>query len=218
MYINNIILYLCIIIYIQFVNAYETGVVLSKDEVLKITNEYYISFFCKNDTCVSTSYDYNDWFIEIPDENGNLIQYITRTCSYDEIKNRDSKCLKNCTIDSQCLSNKCIGSCCVFNDETPMVHCDDIYTYPTLFRDKSSYMHCGKPWKDTCKTDDECSSKICVTGTCNKQKHGPKQSDGTGLGIQLVVILFISFIIIIIFCNYCIKKYPKSKKYIKYGV
>jgi len=47
MYINNIILYLYIIIYIQFVNALEEGVVLRKDEVLKITNEYYISFFCK---------------------------------------------------------------------------------------------------------------------------------------------------------------------------
>ena len=84
MYINNIIFYLYIIIYTQFVNAYEKGVVLSKDEVLKITNEYYISFFCKNDTCISVN-GYGDCTIEIPDENGNLIKYIFRTYPYNEI-------------------------------------------------------------------------------------------------------------------------------------
>jgi len=158
MYFNNIILYLYIIIYIQFVNAYKKGVVLRKDEVLKITNEYYISFFCKNDTCVSVD-GYSDRTIEIPDENGNLIKYISLTFPYDEIKLEKPNCLEKCTTDSQCLSNKCFYNCCVFNDETPIVHCDDIYSRPTLFKERSSYMHCGKAWKDSCKTNDECSSK-----------------------------------------------------------
>ena len=147
-----------------------------------------------------------------------MVKYNTDTYRYEEIKENNFKCFKKCTTDSQCLSNKCIDNCCVFNEETPVVHCDNIYSYPTLFRDRSSYMHCGKAWRDTCKTDDECSSKICFdVGYCNMQMNGPKQSDGTGPAIQFVALLFVSSIIIIIFCNYCIKKYPKSKRYIKYG-
>jgi len=32
--------------------------ILSKEEVLKITNKYYISYYCKDDICVLSDYDY----------------------------------------------------------------------------------------------------------------------------------------------------------------
>jgi len=34
-----------------------------------------------------------------------------------------------CTTDSECLSNKCSNNYCVFNEETPIIHCDNIYIY-----------------------------------------------------------------------------------------
>ncbi|OUM56997.1 hypothetical protein PIROE2DRAFT_18158, partial [Piromyces sp. E2] len=147
----------------------------SKDEVLKIKNVYYISYFCKNDTCVYTYYDYRDSIIEIPDENGNMIKYITDTRTYDYINSLDSACIEKCNKDSQCLSNKCYHNCCMFNDETPVVHCDDIYIPPYFFRERSSYMHCGKAYLDTCKTNEECSSKDCYDGICRMQKKGPHE-------------------------------------------
>jgi len=213
MYINNIILYLYIIIYIQFVNAYEKGVVLSKDEVLKITNEYYISFFCKNDICVSV--DGYERTIEIPDENGNLIKYISNTCTYDDIKSNKCIFMEKCKTDSQCLSNKCFDKYCVFNDETPVVHCDNIYTRATLFKEKSSYMYCGKAWRDSCKTNDECSSKVCYDGTCTEQKNGPDESDGFNIAIEACI--FVSEILIVIIiccCCFCCCRniYRKNKK------
>jgi len=50
---------LCIIItvYFQFINAYNDTITL--EEVLKITNEYYQSYYCKNDICAKTTYDYS---------------------------------------------------------------------------------------------------------------------------------------------------------------
>jgi len=36
--------------------------------------------------------------------------------------------------DSQCLSKKCFSYYCVFNGETLVVHCDDIYFLPGLFK------------------------------------------------------------------------------------
>ena len=214
MCINNIILCLYIIFYIQFGNTYEEGRVLSKDEVLKIKNEYFLSFFCKNDTCVSTSYDYGDYIIEIPDGNGNMIKYITETCTYDELKTYNSGCINKCTSDSQCLSNKCSRNCCVFNDETPVVHCDDIYTPPLYFKERSSYMYCGKAYKDTCKTDDECSSKKCYGGNCYMQDKGPSDSEYIGDAISRYIIVFIIIIIISICwcCWYCFYKNSKCKK------
>ncbi|KAL6632374.1 hypothetical protein LY90DRAFT_518012 [Neocallimastix californiae] len=79
----------------------------------------------------------------------------------------------NCTSNSDCLSNKCLKSVCVFNDDNPIVHCDDIY-----LGGGRSYMYCGKPYHDTCKTDNECSSRICFEDNiCNLQRKGPSDSE-----------------------------------------
>jgi len=58
----------------------------------------------------------------------------------------------------------------MFNNETEIVHGDDIYIKPTLFHDKSSYMYCGKPYLDTWTNNDECSSKECINNYCIIQK------------------------------------------------
>ncbi|OUM57132.1 hypothetical protein PIROE2DRAFT_65176, partial [Piromyces sp. E2] len=168
----NILLYCFIIFSMHYVNANR---ILSREEVLKIKNEYYISYYCKNDKCVETNYDYRDYFIEIPDDNGNLIKYITRACTYNDIKLEKCISTEKCITDSQCLSNRCIDNYCAFNDKTPVVHCDSIYVPPSLLKSRSSYMYCGKAYLDTCENNDECSSKKCIEGYCNKQKDGPHE-------------------------------------------
>ena len=58
---------------------------ISKQEVLNITNEYYISYYCKNDICKFLDYNYSKSIINFPDEDGNLNEYIIDTCTYDSI-------------------------------------------------------------------------------------------------------------------------------------
>jgi len=208
MYSKNILIFIYIVLCINFVNTYE---ILTKDEVLNITNRYYISFYCKDNICVSTDYNYNDSIIEIPDENGNKKKYITHTCTYDDIKIKKCNVLKNCTIDSECLSNKCFDNRCVFNNETSIIHCDAIYTPSTLFKKKSSYMYCGKPYGETCINNDECSSKKCNMNNFRKQTEGPSDSDGVQ-GLSIVFIMFIILIIVAIIgiCyNFYYNKYKK---------
>eukprot|EP00833_Pecoramyces_ruminatium_P014793 jgi/Orpsp1_1/1188825/evm.model.d7180000067485.1 len=100
-----------IIFYFQFIRATQ---VLSKEEVLKIKNQYFIGFYCKDDICVPTKYDYRNPYVEIPDKNGTLIKYIAKACTYDEIElNECTSALPiNCTVDSECLSNKCFKNYC----------------------------------------------------------------------------------------------------------
>ncbi|KAL6605580.1 hypothetical protein U3516DRAFT_839521 [Neocallimastix sp. 'constans'] len=116
-----IVVYIYLFFFIlKFVKLNELNKGLNKEDVLKITNEYYISFFCcKNVTCALVDNLYNILLVEIPDKKGNIITYITYTCTYDNIKS--GKCLSEvcaygsctstkCSADSQCLSNKCIDN------------------------------------------------------------------------------------------------------------
>ncbi|OUM61582.1 hypothetical protein PIROE2DRAFT_12362 [Piromyces sp. E2] len=202
MFINNIILSLYLIFYIHVVNG---KLILSKDEVLDISDEYFISFYCKNNTCVSASYEYDEKTVVIPDENGNMIQYITQTCTLDNIEYNICSSEERCTTDSQCLSNKCFRNYCVFNDATPIVHCDDIYSSPFYFKERSSYMYCGKAYGDTCETDDECSSKNCYKGTCLKQELGPRESED--LQAVILLMIYVAIIIFIIIVCWCYWRY-----------
>jgi len=93
------------------------------EEVLKITNNYYTSYYCKNDICVSIDYKYNDIFVEIPDSKGDVIKYIVNTCRNDNT----NECIKKCNINSECLSNRCLNNYYIFNEETPIINCDNIY-------------------------------------------------------------------------------------------
>jgi len=106
---------------------------ITKDEVLKITNEYYISYYCKNDICSLTDYNYIKSYIEIPDNNGNLIKYISDTCAYKHIQSKKCYTVK-CNKDIECLSNKCYKNHCMFNNETEIIHCNDIYIKPIIIK------------------------------------------------------------------------------------
>ncbi|KAG4095489.1 hypothetical protein H8356DRAFT_1427093 [Neocallimastix lanati (nom. inval.)] len=157
---------------------------LTKDEVLKLKNAVFVAFYCKDNLCAKTKHSYTDFFVEFPDENGRMKKYITETCPRDKIGTKmcnteiyydGNLFYTNCTSNSDCLSNKCLKSVCVFNDDNPIVHCDDIY-----LGGGRSYMHCGKPYHDTCKTNNECSSRICFEdNTCNLQRKGPSDSEDT---------------------------------------
>ena len=47
--------------------------IYNKKDALNITNIFYISFYCKDDICVSTDYNYSDKPIEIPNNKGKII-------------------------------------------------------------------------------------------------------------------------------------------------
>ncbi|ORX52901.1 hypothetical protein BCR36DRAFT_323908 [Piromyces finnis] len=215
MFINNIILYLYIIFYIQFGNAYE-GEVLSKDEVLKIKDEYYISYYCKEDICVEHSFDYDEHIIEIPNKNGTLIQYIVDTCTYDAVKKDKCDNEVKCNNDSECFYNKCVDNYCVFTNNTSVTHCDSVYISPKLFKSRGSYMYCGKAAGDKCTSGDECSSKNCMNvKECNFQYSGPSEDEGFGyvlvyLSIFFIVVFVVLVVIVISLC-YCYKKFISHK-------
>ena len=170
-----IIYYVLFFIYIKYIYTYELYKILSKNKVLNITNVYYISFYCF--FLISVNHDYSDMNITIPDKNGIMINYIAKTCLYENIKNNN--CYSNqCNIDSECLSNKCYNNYCMFNNNEHVIHCNSIYTNNVLLNKHSSYMYCGIVYDDKCKNNDECSSKICNDGgICNMQLDGPSDND-----------------------------------------
>jgi len=196
---------------------------VSKKELLKSKYEGGTdsSYYCKNDTCVYTDFNYKDHLIVFPKENGGSIKYITDTCTYDKIKSNECKGEK-CMEDSQCLSNKCIDNYCAFNDdETPVVRCDKIYQKTTWYcTGGKSYVHCGKPYGNTCKTGEECSSNSCYDQVCSTGSYdGPTDSDNLGCVIFSAVIgmglLILGIIIGIYLCCYCCyKKFPNHRKLI----
>jgi len=129
---NIIFIFLYIIIYLGLINSNE---VISKEDVLKIKDEYHIRFYCKDDICVHVEREYDNYFIEFPDINGNVTNYIVYTCTYNDIELNYCNSIKmingenysvECNNDSECLSNKCYKNHCMYNNETPIVHCDDI--------------------------------------------------------------------------------------------
>ncbi|OUM62837.1 hypothetical protein PIROE2DRAFT_10758 [Piromyces sp. E2] len=182
MFIKNIILCIYIIFYIQYGNAYEEGQLLSKDDVLKITDELNIDFYCKNDTC---SFSSHIDLVKFPDENGNIKDYIHNTCN----QNMDNCSGTKCTKDTQCLSNKCVDNYCRFNDESPIIHCEDIPSYNVFQNSYNSYIHCGKIYRDTCKNDDECSFLTCEKGMCGRELF--KYSDNLSSIYVIVPILIL---------------------------
>lgn len=83
--------------------------------------------------------------MDIPDKNGNGTRYITLTCTYDGFKS--GRCLAGkCNSNSEYLSNNCYENRCIFSEETPIDHCENIYSYNYILNRRSSYMHCGKPY------------------------------------------------------------------------
>ena len=214
-YIKNII-FIYIIFYLRLINSNK---IISKEDVLKIKDEYYIRFYCKDEICASVENDHDNYFIEIPDINGNLTNYIVYTCNYNDIELDQCNSIKmingenysvECKSDLECLSNKCYKNRCTYNEETPIVHCDDIYSNK-LFLGKSSYMYCGKPPGDTCKKDNECSSKNCKKNECQFLDNGPSDSDGAAMYTEALIIIGILIVIVIILIIICFCYFYKTK-------
>jgi len=147
MYNKKIILFLYIVYFFQIIYTYNTNETvlytynnittcdkvgkfiyiykhsISKERVLNITDQFYNGYYCKNDICVLTDYDYSKPFIEIPDINGNIKLYISKTYSYEFNKSKNpptKKCYGDicisykCNNDSECLYNKCFNDYCIF--------------------------------------------------------------------------------------------------------
>jgi len=196
--------------YNKYVYIYNNHTSLTKEEVLNIKDNSYISYYCKNDICVEADYEYTKKFIEFPNKEGNINIYIVVTFINinDKLINHYNKTYSNktyisinCSNDSDCLSNKCYNNYCIFNEKNPIVHCDDIYT-----GNRKSYMYCGKPAHDICKNNDECSSKICYDGFCGIQYNGPSDSEYTTGAIKVFysfLAIVVIFIILIIMCCIC---------------
>jgi len=149
-------------------------------------------------------------------------------------------CSYRCTKDSDCLHNKCmftnqkdssqintpsnslykrnnitnssVGYCVFNSNNSPVIHCDDIFKYYLWGYFERSYVHCGKPYDDNCKTGEECSSESCNL-TCSPNVEEPSDIGIRTRNIVNAIIIFIGIILIII-CLCCIGLYC-SKKYYK---
>ena len=117
--------------------------------------------------------------------------------TYEKIK--IDKCQHaSCENDYECLSNKCFNKYRVFNDENPIVRCDSYYKQTSLISIRGSYMHCGKPYGDSCKTNDECSSKECESNTCWIRTGGPSNPESVYIMFNFIFPLFFLITLVII--------------------
>ncbi|KAG4096699.1 hypothetical protein H8356DRAFT_1396119 [Neocallimastix lanati (nom. inval.)] len=211
-----IVIYYCMIFYFKIVyGIYESRPILTKDEVLKLTDENPIKYYCKNNLCT-----YVDDYIQFPfaiflDENGNETSYIIETCTYDNAilgnccnitrplkeKHYSTKCNEN----SECLSDRCVNGFCVFNDLNPVTCCVTVYIPKFLSAKPESHMHCGKALNEPCHSSDECSSELCgKDGLCFFDSYAPSDSDGAVILPLLVMSLFFATIAILIWICCCI--------------
>ena len=210
---NILTAFLFIIHYFQFVDVQRT---MSIDDVLKIKNEDLVSFYCKNVICVETDVTYEDETISIPDKYGNITTYIANICT-DKMIERNVCFGVECNADSDCLSNKCANKHCVYNQEEPVMHCDSVYSFGSIFVDDKLYMHCGKAWGYDCQSDDECSSQKCNNG-CTQQIIGPPE-DNKHIGYEIALVVFLIWILpvgIIIGISICCCRHFAKKAKNKY--
>jgi len=243
MYNINIMIYIfiCMILYIQSIysrNITINSIDIPKELIYTYDEKTAISksaisakpgwnYYCRKDDCVTISNDYDGIkpYIQLPDENGNVKNYIVRSFPYDEKLKKLSYYADfidysnldygveilslKCNNDSECLYNKCIDNHCVFNDEAQVVHCDTIYNFFALF--EYSYIHCGKGYHDPCNKNNECSSKKCMEGSCSSLLLTPSDSVATGQALEtLICIAVIGGIFIIVAIIYSVINYRKN--------
>jgi len=237
MYNINIMLYIfiCMILYIQ--SIYSRNITINSIDIPKeliytydektaisksaLTSKPGWNYYCRKDDCVTISNDYDGIkpYIQLPDENGNVKNYIAYSCTYDDKLKKLVDCVNRykytsfdygveylsvlCKNDSECLYNKCIDNHCVFNDEAQVVHCDTIYNFFALF--EYSYIHCGRGYHDPCNKNNECSSKKCMKGSCSSLLLTPSDSVATGQALEtLICIAVIGGIFIIVAIIYSV--------------
>ncbi|ORX70405.1 hypothetical protein BCR32DRAFT_297369 [Anaeromyces robustus] len=160
MYNNKSLILIFITFFFTSIYGVYSQEIMSKEEVLKLKDKSN-SFYCKDDIC---SKYHMENTIDIPNKEGNMINYIIDICS--TIENDLGQCkTEKCTAYSQCLSNKCINNHCVFNEVTPVVFCKMI----NLITSKE--MRCGKPFGESCKIDNDCTSNKCGNGFCEEERY-----------------------------------------------
>jgi len=210
--------------------VYDKNKTLNKTEVLKIKNVEYLSYYCRNDICVQVKSGKKYGFVEIPDKNGNIKRYISRSCTYDNLKS--ANCIEGkvvyyekenklnqiiisfrCISDSQCLTNKCINNICIFNEKNPYEYCSNIYRFSFILGGGRSYMYCGKEVDDICKNNNDCGTKHCIDKRICGEAHQPSESDGLG---EIIILMYLFFIFIILCCCYCIYFIIKHRRKIIY--
>ncbi|ORX57953.1 hypothetical protein BCR36DRAFT_139774 [Piromyces finnis] len=102
----------------------------------------------------------------------NIYEYIKLYNSTNEQHYGDTIISYRCNKDDECLYNKCVDNYCIFNDKASVEHCDNIYLCH-----RKSYNYCGKAYRNTCKTIDERSSKLCIDELCIAQENSPSDSE-----------------------------------------
>jgi len=184
-------------VYKKYIKVYDKNQILNKSKVLKIRNDFFHSYYCKSNICIQVdSKSLPLLFIEIPDEDGNIKRYISKSYRYNDIKSFRYSTIESgngnnfisyyCISDSQCLTNKCINGACIFNEENPSEFCTNIYRYSIFFEGRS-YMHCGKEINDICKRNRECASRSCgKNGYCTGGKL-PSDTDGI---LELIILIY----------------------------
>ncbi|ORX78458.1 hypothetical protein BCR32DRAFT_282256 [Anaeromyces robustus] len=130
----------------NYISVYDKSKILNKNEVLKIKNKFNLSYYCKNDICVEVNRHDLPQFIEIPDKEGNIKRYISKSYTYNDLKLKNYRyniyggpnirISYKCSSDSQCLTNKCIDGACIFNKENPKCASKKCFN-------NSEYSYCG---------------------------------------------------------------------------
>ena len=219
-----IIIYYCIIFYFQIVCAYyKKKPILTKDEVLKLTDAKPIKYYCKNNLCTYVQNNIQDPFAIFFDENEEATSYIIETCTYDNAilgncpnitKTIEGKYYSTiCTENSDCLSDRCVNGFCVFNDLNPVICCVNVYTFTWLSGKPDSHIHCGKALNEPCHSNDECSSEICSkNGLCLFSNYTPSDSDGAIILPIIVMSIFFATLGIFIWICCCILCWCHQKR------
>ncbi|ORX64262.1 hypothetical protein BCR32DRAFT_287210 [Anaeromyces robustus] len=127
----------------NYIYVYDKSKILNKNEVLKIKNKFNLGYYCKNDICVEVNRDILLPFVEIPDKEGNIKRYISKSYTYYDLKLKNYRyniyggpnirISYKCSSDSQCLTNKSIGDICKKNKECASKKCFN----------NSEYSYCG---------------------------------------------------------------------------
>jgi len=217
---------------------------MSKSEILKIKEYNNREYYCNQDTdiCTYTHTGNNAAYINFKDKEGKLKRYIIKNCNHADnitrcyggeyrlgLSNEYAYCSFKCNQDSDCLYNKCINNVCVYNDESSIIACEDVYTrvYEYFTR---AYVHCGKPDWERCSSHEECASKDCnllpvecTTKECSDQKNDsychPNFVDlccdhkDHNIEATLAVLIFLVIIIIVIIIFLCYKCICYAKKH-----
>jgi hypothetical protein len=180
-------------------------------------------YVCKDKICVCISGYINKPFIEFPDKNGSIHNYIlvpytdiNNNFIYNDDNSTNNETIyvsTNCKTDLQCFSNKCIANECTYNVDSNISRCDYVYVKPSVFSKQKHHHHCGRMLGEKCTKHVDCSFEQCDNGICSMNYYVPSESDNLTIGfIKLGYIGGLIIILLIIICCCCCYCYIKRHK------